>query len=388
LTYKKGVNIMNLQTKLDERLWEAIRSTYEARNFSAAILDAIHFLSELIRERSGLEGDGANLVGRVFGGKTPVLKVNSLNTESERNVQAGIEQLLRGLYQAVRNPRSHGTNQDTEDDAIAIVLFINHMLKTIDRAKAPFSQQIFVKRILDPDFVPKKRYAELLVAELPPTKRLDVFHDVFTNLKDVKAGKLKYFFETLLGIMTEEELANVIQTLSEFLRDSDEVESIRLVIQAFPSEIWPFIAEVTRLRVEHKLVQSVVDGKYYAAKNKCRDGVFGTWATNLTKFFTIKDDLLNALLNKLASSDYESQDYVFKYFSSAFTDLFDKPPWRLVQIVNNGLKAGDTRYKKLVESQFTWGEDDWSSPFMENFDKFEKTSPPFNLYDPDDDIPF
>ena len=56
---------MNLQTKLDARLWEAIRSTYDARNFSASILDAIHFLSELIRERSGLEGDGANLVGSV-----------------------------------------------------------------------------------------------------------------------------------------------------------------------------------------------------------------------------------------------------------------------------------------------------------------------------------
>lgn len=190
---------MNLQTKLDERLWDAIRSTYEASNYSAAILDAIHFLSELIRERSGLDGDGANLVGRAFGGKTPVLKVNTLNTESERNVQAGIEQLLRGIYQAVRNPRSHGANHDSEDDAVAIILFVNHMLKTIDLAKAPFSQQMFVKRILDPDFVPKKRYAELLVAELPPAKRLDVFHNVFDNLKDAKAGKLKVFFEVLLG---------------------------------------------------------------------------------------------------------------------------------------------------------------------------------------------
>jgi hypothetical protein len=40
-----------------------------------------------------------------------------------------------------------------------------------------------------------------------PAKRLNVFHDVFANLKDAKAGKLKLFFEALLGLMTEEEKA-------------------------------------------------------------------------------------------------------------------------------------------------------------------------------------
>jgi uncharacterized protein (TIGR02391 family) len=376
---------MNLQTKIDERLWDAIRSTYEANNFSAAILDAIHFLSELIRERSGLDGDGANLVGRAFGGKTPILKVNSLNTESERNVQAGIEQLLRGIYQAVRNPRSHGTNQDTEEDAVAIILFINHMLKTIDLAKAPFSQQVFIKRILDPDFVPKKRYAELLVAELPQAKRLDVFHGVFNNLKDAKAGKIKVFFEVLLGVMTEEEKNIVVQTISESLRDTDETEPIRLVIQAFPHEIWPSIAEISRLRIEHKLVQSVIDGKYYAASNKCRGGAFGTWASEIAQHFTTKADLLNALANKLASSDQEDQEYVFQYFSGVLTNLCEEPTRRLAHIVNNGLKVGDIRFKNLVENYFHWSGDEWISPFKESLDQFEEAGPVFN---PDDDIPF
>lgn len=377
---------MNLQTKLDERIWEAIRSTYESRNFSAAILDAIHFLSELIRERSGLDGDGANLVGRAFGGKAPVLKVNNLNTESEKNVQAGIEQLLRGIYQAVRNPRSHGTNQDTEDDAVAIILFINHMLRTIDRAKAPFTQQVFVKRVLDPDFVPKKRYAELLIDELPAAKRLDVFLDVFANLKDSKPEKVKFFFEILLSKMTEEEKVNIIQTVSDSIRDSDETEPIRLVLQAFPSEIWPLIAEVTRLRVEHKLIQSVIDGKYLgSAHNKCRGGHFGTWATNIAKFFTLKEDLLSVLLNKMVSSDDEDKAYVFTYFSSHLTDLCDKPTRILIFRVNNGLKAGDIRFKNLVLYHFASKGDEWMSPFKKNLDEFKVAEQEFN---PDDDIPF
>lgn len=377
---------MNLQTKIDERLWGAIRSTYEARNFSAAILDAIHFLSELIRERSGLEGDGVNLVGRAFGGKAPVLKVNNLNTESEKNVQAGIEQLLRGIYQAVRNPRSHGSHQDSEDDAIAIILFLNHLLGAIDRAKTPFSQQLFVKRVLDPDFVPKERYAQLLIEELPATKRLDIFHDVFGKLQDGDGNKLKFFFEALLGKMTEEEKGIICGTLSDVLRDADDTSIIRKIIQAFPNEIWPSIAEVSRLRVEHMLIESVKDGKYHAGQGKCRGGSFGTWATNIAQHFSMKNELYRILINKLHSADKTEQDYVFTYLSGVFTDLYKKPPRGLIDTVNKGLTSGDIRFKKMVESYFFWGEGDWTKPFQENIDNFEEAEMAF---DPnDDDIPF
>lgn len=70
---------MNLETRLEPRLWEAIRSTYEAGNYSATILDAFYFISELIRDRSGLGGDGVGLIGKAFSGRDPILKINSLN---------------------------------------------------------------------------------------------------------------------------------------------------------------------------------------------------------------------------------------------------------------------------------------------------------------------
>lgn len=93
---------MNLETTIQPRLWDVIRASIESRNFSAAVLDAIHFLSDVIRERSGLEGDGVALIGAAFGGNSPKLKVNRLQTESEQNVQRGVESLLRGIFQAVR----------------------------------------------------------------------------------------------------------------------------------------------------------------------------------------------------------------------------------------------------------------------------------------------
>jgi uncharacterized protein (TIGR02391 family) len=107
---------MNLETRLESRLWDAVQASVEARNYKSAILDAIHFLTDTIRERSGLEGDGVALVGAAFGGASPKLKVNRLQTESELNVQKGVESLLRGLYQAVRNPRAHEGVADSEPD--------------------------------------------------------------------------------------------------------------------------------------------------------------------------------------------------------------------------------------------------------------------------------
>src|SRR5215510_3045405 len=115
---------MNLETSIRGDLWNAIRSSYESRNFSSAVLDAIHYLGDLIRERTALETDGATLIGQAFGGESPKLQVTKLRTESERNVQRGIEQILRGIYQGIRNPRSHEKHSDIEADAVAIIVFI------------------------------------------------------------------------------------------------------------------------------------------------------------------------------------------------------------------------------------------------------------------------
>jgi uncharacterized protein (TIGR02391 family) len=153
---------MNLETALEPRLWEAIRTSIEARRFTPAILDAIHLLTDVIRERSGLEGDGVALVGAAFGGDSPKLKINRLQTESEQNIQRGMEAMLRGLYQAIRNPRSHEAWDDNERDAKALLLFVDYLLRIVDKSGSPFSLQALVARVLDPDFVPSERYAALL----------------------------------------------------------------------------------------------------------------------------------------------------------------------------------------------------------------------------------
>ncbi len=69
---------MNLETQIRPDLWSTIRSSYEARNFTSAILDGMHYLGDLLREKSGLEGDGVALIGQPSG----VIVQNSESTSS------------------------------------------------------------------------------------------------------------------------------------------------------------------------------------------------------------------------------------------------------------------------------------------------------------------
>ena len=164
---------MNLQTFLQIELWDAVRTNYERENFSGSILDASYFLSDLLRQKSGV--DGATLVGQALGGSNPKIKIGKDQSETELNKQRGFEQILRGLYQAIRNPRSHEKTLDTRKDAIALIVFINFLVDTITNAKSQFSVKDFIKKVLEKDFVPSERYAALLYEEIPLGQRLEVF---------------------------------------------------------------------------------------------------------------------------------------------------------------------------------------------------------------------
>jgi uncharacterized protein (TIGR02391 family) len=387
---------MNLETKLEPKLWEAVRASLEARNFTAAILDGMHLLSDVIRERSGLEGDGVSLVGAAFGGSSPKLKVNRMQTESQQNEQRGVEALLRGLYQAIRNPRSHGAHRDEERDADAILLFVGYLLRIVDQSRNPFSLPVIVARVLDPDFVPDGRYAKLLVDEIPANRRLMTCREILARRSDADAGKIKFFFAAIVGAMPSEEVGELCEVVSEELRQTEDDDTVFFVVRSFPPDLWPRLHEAARLRIENKLIRSVRIGKYSAEQKRCSGGVLGTWATNIIEHFTLKDEIWSALTEKLGSPDREEQDYVFTFFMRYLDRCYDAPPGFLVWVVNRGLKAGDSRFKEAVElwqvDQFLEDQerqDSWTKPFVEALGSFapapEANEPPEIT---DEEVPF
>jgi hypothetical protein len=96
------------------------------------------------------------------------------------------------------------------------------MAKLIGQSSAPFSKTTFLSRVFDPDFVASKRYAELLVGEIPAKKRSEVFFDVYREKASGKGEHLKFFFAALLGVLDDDEKRAVSQAISDELKSADD----------------------------------------------------------------------------------------------------------------------------------------------------------------------
>lgn len=376
---------MNLQTRLPAALWEAIRSNYEQRNFTASILDAFYYLSELLRNKSGTEGDGATLIGQALGGSTPKIKLNRLQTESEQNIQKGMEQMLRGLYQSIRNPRSHDKYADTEEEAQPIISFVGYIVRQLDQAKAQFSRDDFVNRVLDPDFVPKDRYAELLVEEVPARARLDVFLGIYREIEHWKPENLRIFLKVFLAAMTDEEVSQACQIVTLDLEISATEDSIRLVVGSFPSALWPRIGEAARLRVEAKLIRSIREGRYDDKNSRCRAGGLGTWSGRIFENLTLKQEMIATIAQKIRSQSAEERGYVFKFLFNSASNLSTSMPALIASALSTRLKAGDIQVHTELDFLPPWKEDGWPESLKDAFAAFQEAEP---TSDEIDDIPF
>jgi uncharacterized protein (TIGR02391 family) len=78
-----------------------------AKNAFHAQLEAAKSVFDKLRERTGLSGDGAGLVDAALAlGKSgvPLLAINELATQTERDEQSGFANLMKGLSSMLRNP--------------------------------------------------------------------------------------------------------------------------------------------------------------------------------------------------------------------------------------------------------------------------------------------
>lgn len=105
-------------------------------NYFHAVFEATKGLAQRIRELSDVDGDGANLVDKVFMGENPILAINTLMTETEKSEQRGFAMLLKGCFAAVRNPLAHEPKilWKGEDDASDYLSLISLLHRKLDAA--------------------------------------------------------------------------------------------------------------------------------------------------------------------------------------------------------------------------------------------------------------
>ena len=373
---------MNLQTTIGEELWASISAAYNGERFTHAIIEALHHLSNVLRDRAGVDGDGAALVGQALSGDQPRLKLNSLQTESDKNIQKGVEQILRGIYLGIRNPRSHEQSSDTQADADAIIHFIDFILRLLNASQATFTVESFLQRVQDPEFVESPRYAELLVSEIPKLKLADAAIATFRTRKKTELKRLRYLVPTLLDKLDTNQLARYLDVVSEEFRTATDELSIRTGLQMLTPEVWPQLAELPRLRIENKLINGLKAGLVLASGKTTEP--LSTWSNNFLKSFTGKSEALNALLEKLEGTSSPGRHYVSQFFLYYIHELPTKPYEiaRTIRALVSAVVADDANVTQQLITAVHLYPEDWQKKLAEALkDKTDKDNPGTHLND-------
>jgi uncharacterized protein (TIGR02391 family) len=310
---------------LDPYLVQAVRSRIDNGQYADAVLAAFRYLSDFMREKSGEDGDGAQLVGKVLGGAAPLIRLNELQTTSQLDEQKGIEQLVRGLYIGIRNPRTHESMEDSEEFCIRVLITIDTMLQYLRREVADFDVTKFTDRIYDQYFVPTQEYADSLASQVPPKHIFDVFTEAFGRREQGDASKTRFAFEALYQRMPQEELKEVARMMGDALRTEGDTAKILSILGIMRPDLWPHLHDDVRLRLEFMIREESRKGRYDAhAYSGLQGGNIGTWGLKFGKYFSTKAELSSILL-ELLHRDWYTQNYVGMYYMYALPEITDTP---------------------------------------------------------------
>ncbi|MGB0220152.1 MAG: TIGR02391 family protein [Sinimarinibacterium flocculans] len=127
---------------LHSRVTAASYAHFRAGRYRDAVLNSIVVVFDMLRERTGLDSDGAELVSETFSLQRPRLIFTTLETESGRDEQKGFLQILQGYYLGIRNPKAHSLAIDTDPFSAAQYLVMSSILcRKIEDARLVEGQQ-------------------------------------------------------------------------------------------------------------------------------------------------------------------------------------------------------------------------------------------------------
>lgn len=126
---------------LDETLRDRIKDYYTNKMYGLAADQGAKIYCETLRNKTGLDLDGSELVNRVFSAEKPILRVTRCSTTTENNIQQGHSHLSRGLVQGFRNPAAHTPidelvpNLFSELDCLNILSLVSYLMGRVSKAE-------------------------------------------------------------------------------------------------------------------------------------------------------------------------------------------------------------------------------------------------------------
>jgi uncharacterized protein (TIGR02391 family) len=91
------------------------KTRFDSGHFADAVEAALKEVNDivrtLVRDHTGKEYDGADLMNRAFSVERPIIALDDLSTTTGRNIQLGYMQICSGAMTGIRNPKAHSNVQ-------------------------------------------------------------------------------------------------------------------------------------------------------------------------------------------------------------------------------------------------------------------------------------
>ena len=121
-------------------LSNASRQLFVHGHYASAVENAFKCLNNAVKEKSKASNDGDALMRRVFSANSPILKLNSLQSESDQNEQRGYMDIFAGVMSGIRNPRAHEHEiVDDPDVALEMLIIANHLMNKLENSTLALS---------------------------------------------------------------------------------------------------------------------------------------------------------------------------------------------------------------------------------------------------------
>lgn len=112
---------------------EASRELFKDGHYRDAIYRAFVEVNNYVKGKANSQLDGKKLMSTVFSLEKPIIKLNSLQTQSDRDEQEGFMFLFMGAMEGIRNPKAHeNIIQNDPYKSLEYIGFASLLMKTID----------------------------------------------------------------------------------------------------------------------------------------------------------------------------------------------------------------------------------------------------------------
>ena len=110
ISYIKKEEFDIFYLNLHQKVCEVSLDLFKNGHYSEAIFEASKALNNFIKEKANITNkDLANAMAKAFDEKNPLIKLNELKTQSDKDEQEGFKFLFMGAMKGIRNPRGHET---------------------------------------------------------------------------------------------------------------------------------------------------------------------------------------------------------------------------------------------------------------------------------------